>query len=226
NRDISNHYFPASPHFLMKAENYLKKKKFTYYRSNGWFDISKAWFFNWMVEKGEESLRKAAKNGVLFGRSVLLFRLSKTSLLTQKNKKILEYWINENYYFGKKSKELLDDALLRFGIKRRKLVKGRIIGKVKFVGVPQADRVGLFIKKICEKKEYDEFDFIYYLVDASSLKEDGEFEFDNLGEGEYVLGFLWNEFKGEKVRVIGSKPIKITPDIRSVYIKNLIIEKI
>ena len=224
---------PVSEKQLLKIENSLKAKKYSWYKERGWYDISKGWFLNWDVEKGEAALHRSAVTGEMLGQAIWLLRLRKTARISEENFGIISEWINKDYFFGAKIKYSVYQAARRFGEKEimnklegelrakdrdgisklPKIINGKISGRIKIKNLPRDCKVGLFYIELCKSRHRDaditdlfgQYASACSLVKAYDLREGNEFKFDNLIAGKYALALAWD---GDISESIGN--IKIT----------------
>jgi len=217
----SDSKLPVSEKQLLQIENSLKAKKYSWYKERGLYDISKGWFLNWDVEKGEAALRRSAASGEMLGQAIWLLRLRKTARISEENFGIIRDWIESDYFFGSKiwiysvyqaarrfgEKEIMDKLESELLSKDRekifqlpKIINGEISGRIKIINLPRDCKVGLFYIDPCKSIRRDaditnlfnKYASACYLVKAYNLQEGNEFKFDNLIAGKYLLALAWH----------------------------------
>ncbi|MBA3052393.1 MAG: hypothetical protein FP827_04805 [Candidatus Omnitrophica bacterium] len=205
---------------LLKIEESLRAKKYSWYKESGGYDIAKGWFLNWDIEKGEAALRRLAASGDMLGQAIWLLRLRKTAQLSDANFGIVRNWIDTGYFFGSKIKYSVYQAARRFGEKEimnkfegelqsknrdeipklPKIINGEISGRIKLKNLPRDCKVGLFYIEPCKSRRRDagitdlfnQHASACNLVKAYNSREGNEFKFDNLIAGKYLLALAWN----------------------------------
>jgi len=196
----SDSKLPVSEKQLLQIENSLKAKKYSWYKERGLYDISKGWFLNWDVEKGEAALRRSAASGEMLGQAIWLLRLKQTARISEENFGIIREWIDKDYFFGAKIKYSVYKAARRFGEKEimnnlegellsedrekisklPKIINGEISGRIKIKNLPRNCKLGLFYIEPCKSQRrrktdntrlLKELPFIRTLVKAYSLRD-------------------------------------------------------